>query len=347
MSEVPDPSPETISLPDSDSPLPPPRKRKWIRYVIYTLALLGVLLIALLVAGYVKQKSQPERVSINETEVIDSVMTRNYGKYSEEKKGWLYVAPDNRNYLVQVIQQAKPQDGPTGDELYFVASGTPLDGEEGGMYGVFQVRASDKPGETGTLVEISSPYTFEGSVPVRPEGVHFEGLSDNLWGWVIKVQQGKDPKSDPVEVRNVVLAPHGEAIATLATFKASRETDPGVSCDAANDRYREFKEGAGEPTEPVASTAASAEQGGTTEAAETEPEELPDPEEAVEPVRCDKATWSYSTGASMGNTPGPLTVTFKGMLDGAQQAPKTWKLIFDTKAFSYNVPAELVPSNEP
>jgi hypothetical protein len=341
MPKLPDPSDEQTSLSSGDGASLPVKRRAWGRYVMYMLAALGLLLIALVLFIIVREKTGPKRATIDESEVIDTVMTRTYGKYSDEKKGWLFVGQDNRTYLVHVIQQAKPQDGPKGDELYFVASGAPLDGEAGGVYGVFQVRAGTSKEDKGSLVEVSSPYEYDGSVAVAPEAVRFEALSDNLWGWVIKVQHNTDPKLGTVDVKNVVLAPHGDAIVTLAAFKASRETDPGMSCAEANQKYQEFMQASAD-----AESLTSTPEGETAAAAETaEPEELPDPEEAIPPTRCDKASWSYSTAAAMGHTPGPLAITVKGMLDGAQQPSKTWKVVFDTKGFLYNVPAELKPDS--
>lgn len=332
MSDIPSlsPSPSTDASapPESAAPVPPPKApKRWRRYLIYTLALLGVLLLAL-VAIVVYENGKPKLTAIDETETIDSVMSRNYGRYSDEHKGWLYVGEGNRTYLVRVVQQAKPADGPNGEELYFVTSGAPLDGAPGALYGVFQVRAGSTKEDAGKLFEISSPHRYEGTTPLTPENVRFEALSENLWAWVIKVQDGSDPKLSLVTVNNVVLAPRGDDIAVLAWFKGSLASDPGIDCAAAETRFQTWAKGDEQP-EAVA--------GG-----EDEPANSGHEEESM-PLRCNDARWSYRTAPVAGAVPVPLTITAKGVRDGVKLEEKTWKLVFDSKAFAYHVPAALSP----
>ncbi|NRR29123.1 hypothetical protein HSX11_02895 [Oxalobacteraceae bacterium] len=334
MQETPDtvvdipPSPEAKPL-----PVPPPKKSggKWKRYLLYTLAAIGLAGIALFAfVGYKvnKEKAVAVRVSIDETEMIDGIMSRTYGKYSEQKKGWLYVADGDRTYLVRVVQQSKTSDGPDGDELYFVTSGTPTDGEEGSLYGVFQVRGATNATD-GSMVEISSPYRYDSNRPITPENVHFEALSENVWAWVIKTSDGKSPKAAPVHTTNMVFASHGETIVELASFKAGVESEPAGDCAAALGEYELWLN----ETKVAAAEAA----------AKGEEDEMAGEEVDNGPMRCEKTRWSYRTAPVTGPVPGPLSVTLKGSRDGKPVEEKTWKLMFDSKAFSYNVPAELVP----
>ena len=95
------------------------RKRSWLRIPIYMLAGIGAFVIA--IAVYMEVKREPvtelaERITIDEAATIEDVMTQTYGKYSESKRGWLYVGPDDRTYVMKVIQQAKQPGGPAGEE---------------------------------------------------------------------------------------------------------------------------------------------------------------------------------------------------------------------------------------
>ncbi|MFM9435379.1 hypothetical protein ACFDR9_002446 [Janthinobacterium sp. CG_23.3] len=340
MSDISSPNADATPPSGSAAPVPPKApKQPWLRYVMYTLAVLGVLLLALVAVVMYENSKKPKNVAIDETEMIDSLMSSNYGKYSDEHKGWLYVGEGNRTYVVRVVQQAKPSDGAHGDELYFVTSGKPLDGEPGAMYGVFQVRAGEKE-EAGKLFQISSPYRYEGTVPLTPENVRFEALSETLWAWVIKVQDGADPKLATVTVNNVVLAPNGDNIAVLAWFRASLASDPGIDCAAAETRYKSWANGESHPR--AAATEAAATQGEQTES-EHESEHEHEHEVDDVPLRCNDASWAYRTGPVSGAVPVPLTVTAKGVRDGVKMQEKTWKLVFDSKAFSYHVPEALTP----
>ncbi len=304
---------------------PPPKRRKWPRYVLYTLAVPGVLMIALLVAAFIKANSEPQLIKIDEAASIDEAMTRTYGKYSAEKKGWVYVDESNEPFLVRVIQQARIEAVGASDELFFAASGVSLKGNGRNFYGVFQIRPDTKPG--GGLVEISSAFRYESDVPVTPEKVRFEALSERTWGWVLKVQTGTVPVSEQVMVSNVMLAPHGEEIALLARLKASVDAEPGdcAQANADHESWRKAVEAMGNPEQTSA------------EPAVQEAETMDD----TEPMRCEHSRWTYRSADVIGPQPGPLTVSVKGTQYGAPLEAKAWKLMFDSKAFVYNVPDEL------
>ncbi|KQW88569.1 hypothetical protein ASC94_24480 [Massilia sp. Root418] len=269
-----------------------------------------------------KAPAPKERITIDEAAVIDSVMASNYGKYSIAKKGWLYVGEDNRTYLMRVVQQARLQDGADGDELYFIASGaSTTEGDEVGLYGVFYVR----PNAAGDgLSEISNPAIHAGTRAVQPEDVRFEALSENLWGWVVKTRDGENPADVRAVTRNVVLAPHGDQIATLAEFLAAAEHTPPDGCAEAQARYDRYQ------AEQTAAAAAATDADDPHTEAEYE-----------EPLRCEKRRWSYRTATVSGNVPVPFTVSVSGSMNGSAVEAKSWKLMFDTKSYSYNVPDEL------
>lgn len=276
--------------------------------LLYVLATVGLVVLA--IVGYAifdSHRNPPkERLTIDEAAMVDSVMTSNYGKYSATKKGWVYVDDENNTYVMRVIQQVRLQDRADGDELYMVASGEPV---AGGLarYGVFHIRPGSGSEGSG-LVEISSPYEVTGLQAIKPEQVRFEALSASLWGWVIKTPDFEEPRHGEF-VRNRVMASHDGRIVTLAEFPASSTSDPGIDCaeaKALHDEYMKDEEQDGEP-----------------------------------PARCDKRRWTYSTGVVNGDVPVPITVTTGGSLDGQPVEARKYKLVFDSKSFSYNVPAEL------
>ncbi|KQV78647.1 hypothetical protein ASD15_22890 [Massilia sp. Root351] len=295
-----------------------PRRKRWISVLLYLLAACGLLFLGIVAYAMLKAPAPKARIVIDEAAVIDSVMSSNYGKYSPTKKGWLYVGEDNRTYLMRVVQQARLQDGADGDELYFIASGASVtEGDQAAVYGVFYIRPDLAD---GGLSEISSPAMHAGTRAVQPEDVRFEALSDNLWGWVVKTRDGEDPRAVRAVTHNVVLAPNGTQIATLAEFLAAAEHAPEDGCAGAQARYDAYQ---------AEQSAAAA-----TDDSVTEPE-------YEEPLRCEKRRWSYRTATVNGSVPVPFTVTLSGMMNGAAVEAKNWKLMFDTKSFSYNVPEEL------
>jgi len=114
-----------------------------------------------------------------------------------------------------------------------------------------------------------------------------------------------------------VLAPHNDGVAMLGEFMASRDFDPGVPCPEAKAAYDIYN------------------------AATTPDVEGEDIEEAEEPLRCDKRRWTYRMGVVNGSIPVPITVTAGGLEDGQPVEARKWKVMFDPKSFTYNVPPEL------
>jgi hypothetical protein len=162
---------------------------------------------------------------------------------------------------------------------------------------------------------------YQATTAVRPEQVRFEALSENLWGWVIKTQRTNPHEGGSAVVTiNTVIAPHGDTIAELGSFLAAREEKPTESCEEAKAAWDAFQR---------------AEAEGSDEAEGVGP-----------PLRCDKRRWTYRTGTVNGNTPVPITVTLGGTLDGQPVEPHTWKLMFDPKSFTYDIPADLKPPPE-
>jgi len=317
MHDLNEPAPATSTA----APAPGRPRRRWLAALVYLLAGVGVLtlaLVAFLYYQHAKEAKAPKRVAIDEAAVIEQVMGETYGKYSETNKGWLYVGDENITYVMRVVQQAKIPDGADGDELYFVASGADVAGSSNAVYGVFYVHP--KHPYDGTLEQRNTQMRYASSVAVRPEQVRFEALSENLWGWVVKTQNGTDPTQGAVTTVNTVLAPHGDEIATLGAFLASREAVPAESCEDAKAAADAFEKAVNEGSDEV---------------------------EAVDPPeRCDKRRWTYRTATVNGNIPVPITVTLGGLRDGQAVEPRSWKLMFDPKSFSYNVPDELHPAPE-
>ncbi|WP_288378937.1 hypothetical protein [uncultured Massilia sp.] len=313
------------------------RKRSWLRIPLYMLAGIGVFAVAITVYAAFQRQARTEaepdsvaRITIDEAGTIEDVMTQTYGKYSESKRGWLYVGPDERTYVMKVIQQNKLPGGPEGEEMYFMASGAAVDGSEVAQLGAFHVRPNPK--EPGALVAITVTNLHGGSSAVRPEDVQFLALSDKLWGWLLKVKDGRDPKEGLVSVSHVLLAPHGEEIVKLAEFPHSRiaamEED---LCARGRETHEAFRQEAAQASNEETAEASSGEQD-EMEPEETEPEMFD---------LCQERRYAYKLGDAKGGIPAPITVSVSGTLDGKKVADKTWKLVFDTKAFRYNVPDEL------
>jgi hypothetical protein len=288
-------------------------RRRWGRIVLYVLAAVGALTLALIaLTWYLSAKEAHKRVTIDEEAVIDDVMGQTYGKYSAAKKGWLYVGDDNVTYLMRVVQQAKIPDGAAGDELYFVASGAAVNGERQAVYGVFYVHPD---GKNDGLAQENTQIRFLSTAPVKPEQVHFEALSENLWGWVVKTREDANPDSNAVTTMNTVLAPHDGQIAVLGEFLAARDGTPEGSCEEAK----------------AAAAAWEAALANLNEGDDAGPA----------PPRCDKRRWTYRTATVNGNIPVPITVTAGGTLDDHPVEAQTWKLMFDPKTFSYDIPPDL------
>jgi hypothetical protein len=320
------------------TPDQPKRSKKWLRIAIYILAVVGLLFIALIVTLALKKTDKPAHTFEDTNETISELMTRNYGKYSEAQRGWLYVdEEDRRTYVFTVVQQKKV-DGKDGDELYLVASGKPLDDNLGAtsFYGVFQLRWRD-----GQLYEYADARRHGGIEPLAPEGVHFEALSADVWGWVVKTKATETGDGDEVVFsRNIVLAPRNEQIAVLADFNAAFDRLGAGDCAETERHYAQWKQEQDKPKAPAAATesappASDAKEGEVESGAANE-------EEGWEPPRCTKLQWSYRTDPVTDATFTPLYITRKaGMRDGEQLPAKTWKVMFDAKSYTYLLPDEL------
>jgi len=308
--------------------------RGWKQWVLYFFAGLGVLVLALVVLAVVQSHKKPVKVSIDGDEMINQVMLNTYGKYSQNQGGWLYVGPGNITYLMQVVQRAKPTDSPLGDELYFVASGEPVDKELRGltMTGLFLVKA-DADAKDGSLVQISSAFNTDyGNRALRAEDVKFEALSQSAWGWVLKTHtvEGRDQS-----IYNLVLAPLDDNIQQLARFPAQLLVKPELGCAHAEQAYREFlaRQTRLEQGVAAASPASAASDSADSEETDTLEEEPP--------TRCSDAQWSYRTEAVPAEGFVSILVTGGGMVEGEARAKKTVKLVFDHNKKVYLVPDEL------
>ncbi|MTW10290.1 hypothetical protein GM658_06700 [Pseudoduganella eburnea] len=303
--------------------------RKWVRIAIYIFAAVGLLFSALIaVMAFRHQPESPHTIDANDA--ISELMTRNYGKYSESQRGWLYVDEENHaTYLVTVIQQKKV-DGKEGDELYLVASGRTIESRDGqdSFYGVFQLRYSG-----GQLYEYSDVRRSSGTDPVTPERVHFEALSGDVWGWVVKVSDNATGDGEEsINTRNVVLAPHNEQIAVLGEFNAAFQVLGAGGCEETEHRYAEWKQAMNDKK------SLKKEEGTAGEATA----EVEDDGEDFEPPRCTRLQWTYRTDPVADATFTPLYITRKpGMQEGVQREAKTWKVMFDPKSYTYLLPDEL------
>lgn len=314
------------------------------QHVVRALAVIGLLFIVLI--GWFAFDSWRERQApIPEAETIESIMSTTYGRYDEEQKGWLYVGNDKRSYVVRVVHQVQLQDKRPGDGLYFVVSGTPLDGQPGHLYGFFQVTRN---AETGKPEQVALSERSDWGVPLTPERVRFEALSDAVWGWVVKQQSEKEAPDTTVTLTNVVLAPRDAAIVELARFRAAVTTKPSVSCAQAEKDYAEWEARmendslAAELADAQAASAAAAGASGAVSSTNTEDEHVEELPDIPPPPRCDAATWTYRTDPIRdGGAFTPLHVRQSGKLDGRTLPEKSWKLVFDPKAFVYLVPDEL------
>lgn len=310
-------------------------RRGWKKYLVYGLAVLGVLFVMLICAlaySQWKDSHQP----IPETAAIESTMSGTFGRYSDEHKGWLYVSDDKRSYVMRVVQQASIDNKREGDGLYFVASGTPLDDQPGTIYGVFYLYKDAKSGE---LQQVASLYQNGGDRPLTPENVRFEALSNQVWAWVIKESPAVEDLEAGSYVVNVVLAPHDGSIKELARFNAQQKTIPEGGCAKADRDYADWQK-AREQSQAQAAADAAAVASGASEA-EAEQEGNADETEYDEPPRCDDLKWTYKTNPPKDGALTPLLITRIGILQGVTQPEQTWKVMFDSKSFVYLLPDEL------
>lgn len=311
------------------TPEQPKRAKKLGRIAIYIFAAVGLMFSVLIAVMALRDKPQAPR-TFDANEAIDGVMTRNYGKYSDAQHGWLYVDEMSHvTYLVTVVQQKKV-DGKEGDELYLVTSGRAIESQEGddSFYGVFQLRYSD-----GQLYEYSDARRPSGVDPVTPERVHFEALSADVWGWVVKTTNSETGEGvEFTTTKNVVLAPRNEQIVVLTEFTAAFQAIGAGDCKETERQYATWEQAQGEKK------AAPAEGEGSPEASTEQVNEGDD----FVPPRCTQLQWSYRTDPVSDSTFTPLYITRKaGMQEGINVETKTWKVMFDPKSYTYLLPNDL------
>ncbi|WP_028104547.1 hypothetical protein [Pseudoduganella violaceinigra] len=315
---------------DATPPSPAKPARKWLRVAIYLFATVGLLLTLTIAYFAFSAKTKPADRSFDTNEAIDGIMTRNYGKYSPADKAWHYVdEARHETYLVTVVQQKKV-NGKEGDELYLVTSGRVIESKDGPLsfYGVFQLRYRD-----GQLHEYGDARRPSGFHPVTPEQVHFEALSADVWGWVVKLLTIEDGDGEAFTTTlNVVLAPRDEQIAVLGEFYAEYQILGTDNCEETERYYASWKK------KQDKRQLAPAEGEGSPESAS---EELTE-EDVMEPPRCTTLQWSYRTDPVTNATFTPLYISRKaGMKEGVKVDAKTWKVMFDPKSYTYLLPDEL------
>lgn len=319
----------------------PVKKSSFGRFLVYGFAALGALVVLLVASSiiYVKYFSG-KSTKIDQADMIDTIMTRNYGKYSDAQKAWKYVSDSNQTYLVRVVQQAKIEgkDDSESDQLYFVAAGEPTDKANGtAFYGVFAIKVGENPKEG--LVEISQATYFSSPELLTPERVHFEAIANNQWAWVIKEQDAADPKTNVVHVTNVMLTPMGNQIVEIARFPGSIDSDPGMDCALANERHADWSA----KMELMQAAHGSDDTEDTSKDADVQNTDSADANDTIapEPMRCNHAKWTYTLKSSGTDIPAPLMIKGGGMINGEKIGDKTWKIIFDTKGKVYTVPDDL------
>lgn len=311
---------------ETNAPEQPKRASKLGRIAIYIFAAVGLLFSVLIAVMALRDKPQIPR-SFDANEAIDGVMTRNYGKYSETQKGWLYVDEESHaNYLVTVVQQKKV-DGKEGDELYLVTSGRAIDGDDT-FYGVFQLRYRD-----GQLYEYGDPRRPSDTTPVTPELVHFEALSADVWGWVVKTTINEGAVGEHfTSTKNTVLAPRNEQIVVLTEFNSAFKVLGSGDCKETESQFAAWQKARSE--KKTAATEAES-------APETASEEA-DGDDDIVPPRCTQLQWTYRTDPVTDTTFTPLYISRKaGTQEGLQVEAKTWKVMFDPKSYTYLLPEEL------
>lgn len=323
----------------SDAPAIParPKRARWRKWLLYGLATLGALVIVGIVALFAlaAHEAHTSAATLSRDDVIEESMTRNYGKFSDDDKGWLYVDPQSKKtYVMQVIQRAKV-DVPNvrlkgSTAVYFAASGSPLgaNGDRGSLLGLFVIQP-DQKSDSGGLTETSVPLlAIDGHVPVGAQDVRFEALSRSAWGWVVKITRDDEPQPGSVRVDNVIYAPHGDEVVPLAMFPASGSYTEAAGCIT--------EQAARAATPGHAASAAPAPASG---AAASEDDEEDD---GTPTPNCLDASWTYRTGTMPDDGFVPITVTGGGLVDGEQVPVQSFKLVFDPKSFTYVVPKELL-----
>lgn len=341
MSLPEDPTPDA-GLPAPLTPEAParPKRARWRKWLLYGLASLGALVIVGIVVLFAvaAHDLHTTAATLSRDDVVEESMTRNYGKYSDDDKGWLYVDPQSKKtYVMQVIQRAKV-DVPNvrlkgSTAVYFAASGSPLgaNGDRGSLLGLFVIQP-DQKSDSGGLTETSVPLlAIDGHVPVGAQDVRFEALSKSAWGWVVKITRDDEPQPGSVRVDNVVYAPHGDQVVPLAMFPASGSYTEAAGCVTEQAARAAAASGHAASAAPEASAASGA--------ASREDEEEDD---GTLTPNCLDASWTYRTGTLPDDGFVPISVTGGGLVDGEQVPVQTFKLVFDPKSFTYVVPKDLL-----
>ncbi|WP_374583818.1 hypothetical protein [Pseudoduganella sp.] len=306
------------------TPVQVKRAPTWRRFAIYFFAALG-LIFSIWIAVLAFQSKQSSFLTFDADAAIEGVMSSNYGKYSDTQRGWLYVDEQSKLTYVVTVVQRKKVNGKEGEELYFITSGHAINSNSGddAFYGVFQLRNNN-----GELYEYSDPRRPSGANAVKPENVHFERLSADVWGWVVKITDIETGDGEEItNTRNVVLAPHKNQIAVLAQFSAANKVIGSGGCQETERYYAEWRQAQAQKKAAPAS--------------ENSNEESFDGED-YEPPRCTSLEWTYRTEPVVDSTFTPLHITRKpGMEEGVATPAKTWKVMFDPKSYTYLVPEEL------
>lgn len=327
--------------PRSDQPTALPRAPRWRRWLLNTLAGLGVLALAL-VGWAVWQTRHPvgmlgSEVSA-ETEVA-ALMGRHFGAHEAVSQGWAYQDPDSRvRYIVRVIHQAKMESQDEAgrvlfDGLYVLASAQPLPGQADATAFVAGYLLRPLGGADPRLEELGDRTDLEDSLAPAPEDVHFEALSSQAMGWVVKIARRHPADAQARTVSNLVIAPVGDAMRVVARFPASAHYTPPGGCAAAVKRLAERR-----IDERAAAVDAAASEGG----AAPPPQEEEDGEDApLSLALCSDASWRYSVGPLPSDGWAALSVTGAGELNGEKIERSTVKLVFDPGSASYVVPSSL------
>ena len=340
------PAPAITPEPAAAARPKPAKWRKVLLYVFATFGALAILLVAVIAFMVIRDKKVPAPVLTRDA-VVEESMTRNYGKYSEQHQGWLYVDPSSKKtYVMQVLQRAQvdvPSDTMTGvTAVYFLASGTPASsgGDHGSLLGLFMIKP-DTQAHDGTLTETADAFhTIEGEVPVTAQDVRFEAFSKDTWGWVVKITRDEMPSSKGARlVDDVVFAPHEGSMTALATFPARGLFTAAQGCEKAQalrDGETQAASAASAASAPV--DAASAPASAASEAEEGDEGESGDD---MVPIGCMDASWSYKTGDVPADGFVTISVTGGGKVNGTDTPVKTYKLVFDPKSFTYLLPADM------
>lgn len=329
------------AVPTPDHPSSPRRAPRWRRWLLNTLAGLGVLALAL-VGWAVWQTRHPvgmlgSEVSA-ETEVA-ALMGRHFGAHDPVRQGWAYQDADRGvRYIVRVIHQAKMESQDEAgrvlfDGLYVLASAQPLPGQADATAFVAGYLLRPLDGADPRLEELGDRTELEDSLAPAPEDVHFEALSSQAMGWVVKVARRHPADAQARTVSNLVIAPVGDAMRVVARFPASAHYTPPGGCAAAVRRLAERR-----IDERAAAVAAAASEGEDA----SPPQD--GPEGGDEPLGldlCSDARWRYSVGPLPSDGWAPLSVTGGGEFNGEKIERSTVKLVFDPGSASYVVPSSL------